>query len=256
MKEYRDAFLDNLNEYSSDSNFGIVMADTFELLYNTLYNNKTYNPNSLMCNNTDFDIILLHIWELFVCTVTYMLHFEMYDSIHDLLVHTYFLRSSGLGDGQEPYSYDQFRFHSKMLEEIIKPTMESDLSRKYTLTGHYVYNEREYLPIYTGKAMANADLFLYQVYNGLGLEALTKWSAWFPTLYVYAENYDSMWKRLKSRCYCKKIMPIFGVTSIQELKERIAKCETDREYHYSGSWGDSARNILSWINLDDIATLP
>ena len=143
-----------------------------------------------------------------------------------------------------------------MLEERIKPAMDGDLSRKYTLTGHFIYNEREYLPIYSGKAIATADLFLYQVYNGLELDGLTKWSAWFPTLYVYAEKYESMWKRLKSKCYCEKIMPIFRVNTIQELKNRIAKCETDRDYHYSGDWGGCASNILSWVKIDEVGILP
>lgn len=59
-----------------------------------------------------------------------------------------------------------------MLEENIKPTLGGDLSRKYTLMGHFVCTERVFLPIYSGRAMANADLFLYQVYNGLKLDTL------------------------------------------------------------------------------------
>ena len=96
-----------------------------------------------------------------------------------------------------------------MLEDYIKPTMDGDLPRKFTLTGHYVCTEREYMPIYSGRSMANADLFLYQVYKGLELDGLTQWGPWFPVLYVYADEYDSMWKRLKSKRFCEKVMPIF-----------------------------------------------
>ena len=66
------------------------MADTFEKMYNTLYNVQTFVPNAFSVNPDLFDIFRVHIWELFVCTVTYMLHAELYSDINKLLVHTYF----------------------------------------------------------------------------------------------------------------------------------------------------------------------
>ena len=256
MKDYRDVFLDHLKAFSTTDDFGVTMADEFERLYNVLYNAYTFDPIALSCGENEYDLFRLHIWELFVCTVTYMLHFELYEDIHDLLVHTYFLQTSGMGTNKKPFCYEWIRFHSKMLEEYIKPTLGGDLSHKFTLTGHYVCKEREYMPIYSGKAMANADLFLYQVYNGLKLDALTQWGPWFPTLYIYADEYDSMWKKLISKRFCEKVMPIFGVNTIEELKEAIKKCKPDRDYHYSGAWSGYASAILSWIKLDDVASLP
>ena len=256
MKEFRDVFLDYLKASSDLDHFGSFIADEFERLYNALYNAYTYNPNAIQCGEQEFDLFKLHVWELFVCTITYMLHFERYNDIYEILVHTYFLRISGLGDEKRPFSYARFRFHSEMLEERIKPTMEGVLAQKYTLTGHYVYTEREYLPIYSGRAMANADLFLYQVYNGLDLGSLTQWSRWFPTLYIYADEYDSMWKKLKSKRFCEKILPIFGAQTIDELKKRIEKCTPDRNYRYSGVWPEMASAILNWVKLDEIAILP
>lgn len=256
MKEYRDVFLDHLKAFSTADHFGSTMADEFERLYNAFYNAYTFEPKTMSCGENEFDLFRIHIWELFVCTITYMLHFELYGDIYDLLVHTYFLRISKFGSEKRPFCYEWFRFHSKMLEEYIKPTLAGDLPRKFTLTGHYVCTEREYMPIYSGRAMANADLFLYQVYNGLGLDGLTQWGPWFPTLYVYAEENDSMWKRLSSKRFCEKIMPVFGVKTIDELKERIAKCTYDREYHYSSAWRGAASAILTWIRIDEVATLP
>lgn len=254
MKEYRDVFLDHLKAFSLTEHFGSTMADEFERIYNSLYCAKAFNPQSMSCGENEFDLFRIHVWELFICTVTYMLHYEMYFDIHDLLVHTYFLRTSGLGEESRPFSYERIRFHSEMLEEVIKPNLDDKLSRKFSLTGHYVVNDREYLPIYTGKAMANADLFLYQVYNGLELDNLTWRYGWFPQLYIYAEEYDSMWKKLTSKRFCQKIMPIFGVKTINELKDRISKCVYDREYHYSGAYS-AASAIQTWIKVDDIATL-
>lgn len=254
MKEYRDVFLDHLKAFSSSEHFGSTMADEFERLYNVLYCAKTFDPQTMSCGQNEFDLFRIHIWELFVCTVTYMLHYEMYTDIHDLLEHTYFMRVSGIGEEKRPVSYEWIRFHSRMIEEVIKPSLEGDMARKYTLTGHYVVKDREYLPIYSGKAMANADLFLYQVYKGLELDDLTWQYGWFPQLYIYAEEYDSMWKKLLSKRFCEKIMPIFGVNTIDELKERISKCVYDREYHYSGAY-PAASAILTWIKVEDIATL-
>lgn len=256
MKEYRDVFLDHLNVFSKLDGFGKIMADEFERMYNVLFNAYTFDPKTMSCREKDFDLFRLHIWELFLCTVTYMLHFELYQDIHDLLVHTYFIRESGLGSEKVPASYEKFCFHSKMLEENIKPTLGGDLSRKYTLMGHFVCTERVFLPIYSGRAMANADLFLYQVYNGLKLDTLTQWLGWFPALYVYADECDSIWKRLKSRQFCESIMPVFGVKTVDKLKEVISKCIYDRSVCYSNSYHDAASAILTWIDLDEVAILP
>ena len=256
MKEYRNAFLDHLTAFSDMEHFGAIMADEFERLYNNLCNIETFKPGSCSCGYDEFDLFKLHIWELYVCTMTYMLHYEMYQDINEMLVHTYFLRRHPLEGEIDSVSYERFRFHSRMLEERIKPKLEGELGRKYTLTGHYIVTDREYKPIYSAKAMAEADLFLYQVYNGLNLEKLSDGIAWFPTLYAYADQYNSMWKRLISKRFCEKILPVFGVNTIQELKERISKCVPDRSYHYSGAWPGGARAILSWLKLDDVATLP
>ena len=255
LKEYRNVFLDHLKAFSLCDHFGETMADEFERLYNALYNAHTFEPSTMQCGEMEYDIFRVHVWELFICTATFMLHYEMYDAIHELLAHTFFLRTSGLGEEKKPFSYERICYRSKMLEDYIKPKLEKALSTKFTLAGHYICTEREYLPIYSGKAMANADLFLYQVYNGLELESLTGWGTWFPTLYIYADEYDSIWKKLVSKRFCEKIMPVFGVNSLDDLKGRIAKCVINRDYHYSGTF-ESATAILSWIKLEELATLP
>jgi len=61
MKEYRDAFLDYLKYFSVRDDFGSYMADTFEKLYNALFNAKTFNPEAMSCSTEEFDIFRLHI---------------------------------------------------------------------------------------------------------------------------------------------------------------------------------------------------
>lgn len=185
-----------------------------------------------------------------------MLHDELYSDIHELLYHTYFLRNDGLSETVNPISYEGFRFYSSVMDELVKPHMPDDLSRKYTLVGHFMVNEREYLPVYSGRAMANADLFLYQVYNGLNLDELTWKFGWFPTLYIYADRYDSIWKKLKSEQFCKKVMPIFDVDTMDDFKERIGHCTYDKDMRYSHGFVEPAPAILSYIKPDEIGTLP
>lgn len=256
MKDYRDVFLDYVKSISTTTeHLGEFMADTFEKMYNTLYNVETFEPTACSSGYDDFDLFRVHMWELFICTTTYFLHNESYKNLNELLVHTYFLRTAPLGSEIKPSSYERFRFHSKMIEEQIKPTLETE-KNKFTLTGHYLCKEREYLPIYAGKKIAEADLFLYQIYKGLDLQELAGMYVWFPTCYVYADRYTSMWGKLKSKRYCEKIKPLFGVSTTSELIERLKKCEPDRDIRYRRGFADPAPAIMSYIKVDEIATLP
>ena len=47
--------------------------------------------------------------------------------------------------GSEHYevSYIGFRFHSEMLESVIKPQLDEEFNRKFTLTGHLMVTKRE-----------------------------------------------------------------------------------------------------------------
>ena len=256
LKAYRDVFLDHLKAFSSSISFGILLAEEFEQLNNSLLDINTFEPESRSYKERDFDLFRVHVWELFVCAVTFMLHYSMFKNIHDLLAHTYFLKISPLSGNNEPISYAAFRHHSEMLEDIIKPQMEGELSRKYTLLGHFMNTEREYLPIYSHTSISNADLFLYQIYNALEIEEISPWYHWFPILYIYADESNSMWKKLISKSFCKKILPLFGVQSIEEMKALVSKCEYDKECRYSGAWHGAASVILSWIKVEDIAKLP
>ena len=256
LKEYRDVFLDYLSELSRKDDFGIFMADAFEKLYNKLNSITTFNPNGNTGNEDGFNIFNVHIWELFICTTAFMLHNEMYSDLHDMLCHTYFLKDYPNASTTTPSSYEKLRYRSSLLDERYKSKLPDPINRCYTVVGNYVIKNHEYLPIYSGKAMANADLFLFQVYDALELEDITSWYQWFPTLYVYADNGDSLWKRLKSKQFCKKIMPLFGVKTIDELVERVRRCEKVDGMRYSHGFAGVAPAILTIIQLDEIAKLP
>lgn len=61
-------------------------------------------------------------------------------------------------------------------------------------------------------------------------------------------------EKMKSRRFCKKMMELFGVEKIDELKIVVGKCTFDENMKYSGSW-DAAPAILSSIKVDEIGIL-
>lgn len=62
------------------------------------------------------------------------------------------------------------------------------------------------------------------------------------------------WMKMKSRQYYQKMMVLFGVSSLEELKGVVGKCVYDSRVKYSGSW-DAAPAILNYIKVDVIGTL-
>ena len=178
--------------------------------------------------------------------------FETYTRLYLLgrnLTNTYFLTTSCLNNSIIEENYCIFRYHSSIVEGEYKPNTE--YKNKFILLGDTICDEREKLPIYSKEAIVEADLFLYQIKAGLDLvenENQYRVSCWFPTFYVYAKTNPCEWKKLKSRKFCQKLFPLFGV------KQRISKCVYDKDMGYSGSF-DSAPNILSVIKIEDIGTL-
>lgn len=255
-KPIRDIFLDFLQtidetELSSSDYIGSAI----EKMYNNLTNVKGFDPDAISANERSYELFHIHIWELFICIIAYYRHTQDYASIHHLLVRTYFLSTSCFSDSVAPVSYCRFRHHSNVIEDEYKPTTVN--KNKYTLLGNTICTEREKLPIYTKEALAEADLFLYQIANALPLIQDDHWWGapyWFPTLYVYAKKSPDEWTMMKSKRICEKLFPLFGVSSIDELKDAIKECVPDRDMRYRGGF-DSAPAILSTIKLEEIGSL-
>lgn len=256
MKKVRDIFLDFLPALTSTNmSFSDIICGALENMYNTLTCVKGFDPNAYSASEKNFEIYHIHIWELFICITAYLRHIQDYTSLGEILTNTYFVTSSCLNDSITEENYCVFRFHSRIVEEEYKPSTE--YKTKFTLLGDTICNVREKLPIYSRESMAEADLFLYQIKEGLNLvenENSYRLSYWFPTLYVYANGEPCEWKKLKSIKFCTKLFPLFGVTNIEELKQRISKCKYDQGMRYSSSF-DSAKAILNTIKVDDIGSL-
>ena len=253
-KAIRDVFLDFLDVLiETDLDIGNELCTIFEQLYNTLIYAKTYNPNATSSNEYEFDVFKCHIWELFICTIVFLRHYNKYEILNKLLTNTYFIRKNGLDESTIPTNYSRFMHRSRAIEAEYKLTTEK--SSKFTLMGDVLCHEREKRPIYTGETISQADLFLYQIFNALNLTVNGYYDDyWFPTCYIYAPESNTDWTKLKSRTHCEKMFALFGVSSIDELKVSVSKCLRDPSMKYNGSF-DVAPAILSYISLDEIGSL-
>ena len=257
LKSVRDCFLDFLEALlGTECDIGCFLSETFENMFNTLIYTETYSKNNCSCGEYEFEIYKCHIWELFICVVVFLRHYKQYKELNHLLTNTYFLRMNALDERKVPTNYSRFRHYSEIVEKSYKPTTEH--SNKYTLLGYILCNEREKLPIYTRESIAEADLFLYQIFNALNVTINDDYipfdTGWFPTCYIYTHERCNGWEYLKSRKHCEMVFDLFGVNSVKTLKEAISKCVQNRDVRYSSAFR-TAPAILDCIKLDDIATL-
>ena len=255
-KEVRDIFLDFLEVLTeTETDYAEVLCLALEKFHNSLTCARAFNPDAMSARDNDYDVFKIVIWELFICIVAYFRHIQDYKTINKLLQNTYFLTRSVLDDTLVATNYCKFRHYSHLVEGVYKSNTEH--SNKFTLLGHTICTEREKLPIFTKELMAETDLFLYQVCKGFDLtKDKDDWRdpEWFPTLYVYTHKCPIEWKKIVSKKFCEKMMLLFDVDTIDNLKERLASCEHEREMRYSGSF-DSAMNILDYIKIEDIGSV-
>lgn len=255
-KSVRDIFLDFVEVIEeTDSDYAEILAEFFEMLYNRLTCIRTFELDAGSASDDDLDVFRILMWELFICVIAFMRHIKGYTAINVMLTYTYFLKTSIFGGSIKPSNYTEFRHHSHVIEEYYKPMTE--MKNKYTLLGDTICNQREKLPIYTREAIAEADLFLYQVGKAYNLaENGQSWHGayWFPTFYVYVENMPIEWGKMKSRRYCEKMMLLFGVDSLDDLKAAVGKCTFDENTSYFGRWY-AAPVILNYIKVEEIGTL-
>jgi len=157
-----------------------------------------------------------------------------------------------------PKSFTQFNPEFNYIERNIKPRMQGEETRLYTLAGN-IASKREKLPILNTRAIANADVVLYQLSEIIDIKELNSW-LWFPLMYTYlGTGYSGytqqIWNKMVSIRHCKNLYPLFDVDSIDKLKEAVARNKPKSNMSYgSGAWPVPA--IIQSIKLEDIATLP
>ena len=256
MKPVRDVFLEFIEAISeADFDYAECIAELFEKLYNDISDIHTFLSNTIQFSISATDIFKIHIWELFVCVTTYLRHIADYRAIYTLLTYSYYLDIQGVGGTKRYENYTKFRFYSRLIEEDYKLT--TTCRNHFTILGKTICSQREKLPIYSKSAMAETDLFLYHVCKAYDLVDNGNpyfGKTWFPIMYVYARRENLGWQRLQSERFCKKIFPLFGVTSIAQLKAVISKCTFDNNVCYTGC-NEAASVILTFIKVEEIGTI-
>lgn len=248
-KSYRDLFVDYCEAliYSGLPQVNSIIT-IFERLYNELHD---YNSRKHLSQYI-FELADFMIWELFIDTIATLLHYEKYKEIYDLLINPYFLRKDKYNDDVDAYGYYVFRTHSRVVEEMCKP--KSDKPNRFTMSGDMIIS-REKKPILTKESISNADLVLYQLGTILPAPPSGGWrDYWFPTSYVYHQQPQLIWQKLKSKKHCEKIAPLFGANNVEEIKELIKDSKADRDMRYNSSF-ECARGILNSIKLEEVGTL-
>lgn len=138
----------------------------------------------------------------------------------------------------------------RTIEEVCKPKSEN--SKLISLTAQILV-QRELKPILTIESISNADIILCQLGSLINVPQETL-NYWFPTSYIYHSPKQLMWKKLISQEYCQKILPLFGVENIEDLKKAILKSNEEPVYEYNYAFKNIPR-ILNSIRYDEIGIM-
>ncbi len=247
MKYLRDVIIDYIIILFSSSN---SVSDTVTSLFETLYNETHVDslPNgsaNYLIESYDF-----FIWELFICIAALCLHYEQYETLNKILRHTYFLYKWGY-EYHIPDYYERFYKPCKIIENTCKP--KSSNPNLFTLQGEMLL-QREKKPLITKERLSNADLVLFQLFIVM-VGQDQNLPRWFPLTYVYHQGKQNQWVKLASRKYCEKIMPLFGVNTLEDLTAEIDKSNsTASRQGFAGSF-DHALRICDSILSKDIGSV-
>jgi hypothetical protein len=226
MKPLRDSYLDFLREVIlSERDIADFVCRFFENVYNELM----LLPSDVSSwHESSYEHYKFLMWEMFVCTVAYLWYYEKCREIYLVLTHTYFLQSRISTEKDiKPGSILNFRCDCRTLECYG--------------AGHHLHSftaniavKRVKEPLITQESFAQADIFICQMSFALKINRSRFF--WFPLSYVYAKNTSSFWVNLSSRQFCEKVLPLFNVKSIDDLKHIIQENTVVGKYGYPGEW--------------------
>lgn len=193
---------------------GDAVAQIFERMNNGI--TPKDDLNSLFCQELN-EAYRFFFWEGFISATAILVHYEKFAVLRQLLDRTYFVRALiGSCNGLEPNGYPYFRWYFNRLEDVYR--LKITEQRPYTLAGRTLMH-RLLPPIITEAALVNADLML----SHLSVCFQGEDGTWYPTLapYWHYAGRDTVWSRLVSRTYCKKLYPLFDVDSLDALTAKL-----------------------------------
>lgn len=238
LKNIRDIYLETLLALlATTANIVDFSTSLFEKFYNEVV------PVDGEYENEHFEFLL---WECFICTNAILFKREKFTELKEILLHTYF--SERKYSDNQAFSYIKFKKYFNIIEDKLKPQHENP--RLYSLASE-ILSKRSPIHTVTFKDIAKIDIILCQLSF---IYFLDEYKGWFPYTYVYFPECESIWHKLISRKYCKKILPLFDVTNINEMKTKISECKIPQGYSYSGSF-HSAPQITLGISIEQIGSM-
>lgn len=249
MKPLRDTYLDFFKELIlSEKNILDFFCSFMENLYNKLLllkiNGNSYDSN----DEAMLEIYQIFIWNIFISSIAYLFHYKKFSEIHEILCSTYFLIDEVTTlDSQKPETFLKFRYHGRIFDSYYE-RKDRLFSKTAEIVSHQIKE-----PILTTEIFAQTDILLSQLSFALKTSKRNDWG-WFALSYIYSKDSDNMWIKLSSKKYCQKILPLFGVKTIDEFKQLIKNNPVKERYGYSSSWTCIPRIPLGFRDYD-IASL-
>jgi hypothetical protein len=248
MKSIRDFYITFLDAIVS---LGCDMADIIINFFCSIFNAIFVEGHVSSYSWPERDNFKFLIWEMYICTIAFLIYYEKYDEIHRVTHVTYFLRLNTNTD-EIAANFTIFRPHMEAIESRLKQKKGSD---KINLAASMLIT-REKMPILLKEKLIEADLLLCQLsYIFFYEKGSLSSDFWFPLTYIYQNGSLSIWKRLISKRYCEKVLPMYGVTNIDELKITIEKKDYESDLKYNGSF-KRPDSIARTIDIKAIGTLP
>jgi hypothetical protein len=244
--QYRNILIDIFIKQHDNEEFVDDVCD----FYNDL---KIWNRKN---NGLGEEIWSSFIHETFIYLIAVLFKYRKYRSIYTFITKTYFYKN-----GREEITNSNTYFYYNDCN-IIKAS-------KKTLDGKNYYNplaqlwiENIYEPKVNREEFVTADLLIYNL-SILLLEE-QRWY-WFPVSYVYGSRFNhngylsSTGLKLKSKYELNRMKAMFGVDSIEEIKDIFLKMksfeeENEKSYRYPAAF-ESADLFLDFIKVEEIGSV-
>lgn len=234
-------FFDILTNTNVDFDIDTIIHffEELSLLFSPLDNRNSWNTY-------EFDNFKFIVHELLIYLIAVALKNNNYAFIEEILYSSYFTKDK-YNYNNEAKRFDEFYYHC----EIIKPYYNQTHSENYfsAMADFIIKRIPDYL---NKKLLVQADLICYHVAELNNLK-------WFPITYVYdtSGSYE-LFYRLESKRHFEKVKILFGVNSVEQLKERLNELEekdmrSNQRVAYSRSF-DSVTPLYRLIDKEKLGT--
>ncbi len=243
--EYRNALIEIFLNKCATDDFIDATCDFYE-------NIKNWNKQNSGIKQEIWDAF---IHETFIYLIAVLLKMKQYRTINIFITKSYF--QQGYDDNITNFNH---YFYSHNYDIIQKAKCELD-DKKYYSGMAQIWVENIYETKITKREFTQADILIYNLNILLNKE---DWY-WFPITYVY--NGDSRFNsplkdfsvRLKSKYEVNKMKELFGINSVEELKNLFNAMKPfienrQERYRYSMAF-EYANLITDYIKINEIGIL-